>query len=609
MNYFRHIFFVSLFLPMAGSCLIAKPYYVSPTGNDTYPGTIDSAFQTIPQAVSVVLAGDTIFVRGGTYMISTTILISKSGTSNKRYYLFAYPGDIVRPVLNYSTQPFGSSNRGIVLSGSYWYFKGIDIFKAGDNGLYISGSNNIIEFCSFYENQDSGLQLSGGAANNQVVNCDSYFNADPTDYGDADGFACKMDVGTGNYFYGCRSWLNVDDGWDGYLRGATGVTTTLENCWTWRNGYFKNGTDAGANANGNGFKMGGSDTKDLVHNFIVKNCLAFQNKAKGFDQNSNAGSITLYNCTAYMNGGKDYMLNSSPVTYDPTSVFTVTNCAALGTTGTSFRTGTVLTTNNFSTVTSDYESLDTIGICGLRKPDGSLPDVTFMHLAAGSPLIDHGTDVGLTYSGIAPDLGAFEYPLPPLPVEMTALELRIENTNIFFLWKTISEINCYGFEVERRTVKNEESAACRWEKRGFLYGSGTSNSIKEYSFGDQNILPGKYMYRIRQIDQDGTFRYSASLEVDLKENNLSPKNFTLGQNYPNPFNPTTKIEFSIPVESDIKLEVYDIIGRKISTLMQGVKTPGDYSMVLDASHLCSGMYIYTLSSSAHVLTKKMLLLK
>jgi hypothetical protein len=413
---FSIVFILLVFLSVF---LQAQTYYVSTSGDDaTGIGTIDLPYKTITKAVSVAIAGDTVFVRGGTYSLSASISISKSGTSSARYHLIAYPGDIVRPVLDYSTQAFGS--RGISLSGSYWYIKGIDVVQAGDNGLYINGSNNIIEFCTFSENRDSGLQLSGGAANNQIINCDSFFNADPTDYGDADGFACKMDVGSGNYFYGCRSWLNCDDGWDGYMRGATGVTTTLENCWTWRNGYFKNGTDAGAAANGNGFKMGGSDTKNLVHNFIVKNCLSFHNKAKGFDQNSNAGSITLYNCTAYMNTGKDYMLNSSGVTYDVSSVFTVINCLALGTSGTSFRASTILTTNNFSTTASDYISVDTTGISGPRKVDGSLPDITFMHLKQGSQFIDAGTNVGLPYYGTAPDLGFFESDYPTIVREEIA---------------------------------------------------------------------------------------------------------------------------------------------------------------------------------------------
>jgi hypothetical protein len=190
-----------------------------------------------------------------------------------------------RPRLDFGGQVFGS--KGISLKANYWIIRGFDVQGAGDNGLEINGgSNNLIEYCAFYENRDSGLQLSNGAANNHIINCDSYNNADPPNYGNADGFAPKLTVGTGNYFYGCRAWGNCDDGWDGYLRGATDVTTTLEYCWTWGNGYLKDGSDPGSQANGNGFKIGGGDNSNsaqLMHHAILKYCAAFGNKNKGFD--------------------------------------------------------------------------------------------------------------------------------------------------------------------------------------------------------------------------------------------------------------------------------------------------------------------------------------
>ncbi len=207
-------------------------YWVSPTGNDANPGTFGAPFATIAKAMSlsstVFRPGDTVFVRGGTYVTTTPISISKRGVDSARYHLLVLPGE--RAVLDCSGMTVSGSNRGISLSGSYWLIRGIDIKGAGDNGMHVTGSNNTIEFCSFFENRDTGLQLSGGASFNAVINCDAYANADPGQ-GNADGFAPKLDVGTGNYFYGCRSWQNSDDGWDGYLRPANDVTTTLENCW------------------------------------------------------------------------------------------------------------------------------------------------------------------------------------------------------------------------------------------------------------------------------------------------------------------------------------------------------------------------------------------
>jgi hypothetical protein len=383
----------------------ASTHYVSASGNDTTSGAIDQPFLTIAKAYSASVAGDTILVRGGTYSIATTINLSKSGTSTNMYYLLAYPGE--RPILDCSSMAFGSSNRGIKLSGSYWYIRGFDVKRAGDNGMNVSGSNNIIEFCAFSENSDTGLQLGSGASNNRIINCDSFYNVDPSQ-GNADGFSPKLDVGTGNYFYGCRSWQNSDDGWDGYLRPRPthAIATTLENCWSFRNGYLKSGS--ASTGNGNGFKMGGSDSANLEHNFILKNCLSFGNRVKGFDQNNNRGSMTLYNCTGYQNG-TNYNI-SGPI--DSGSAVTLINCVALGSYG-FLGSYAVQQTNSwqspFSVTSADFVSIDTTGVRGPRKPDGSLPDVQFMHLAAGSQLIDAGTNVGLPFLGNGPDLGAFEF--------------------------------------------------------------------------------------------------------------------------------------------------------------------------------------------------------
>jgi hypothetical protein len=393
--------FLLIGLVLFSTVLFGKSVYVAPGGNDNNPGTFSQPFATVAKGIaSISAAGDTVFVRGGVYTSSTTINISSSGTADKTLKLWAYPGE--HATLDFSSMAVGSSNRGITLKGSYWYIKGIDIKGAGDNGLNISGSHNIIEFCAFYENQDSGCQLGGGASYNRVINCDSYYNIDPGQ-GNADGFSPKLDVGTGNHFIGCRSWQNSDDGWDGYLRPSNDVTDTLENCWCFMNGYKKDWS--ASKGNGNGFKMGGSDNKDLAHNFVLIRCISFDNRVKGFDQNNNVGSMTLINCTGYRNG-TNYSISSSTLTAG--HALTVINCTVSGSLGA--LSPNVQTTCNWSTTTADFLSLDTTGVRGPRKADGSLPDVPFLHLAAGSSLIDAGTPVsGLSYYGSAPDIGAFEF--------------------------------------------------------------------------------------------------------------------------------------------------------------------------------------------------------
>lgn len=355
-------------------------------------------------ALSKVKAGSIIILTQGNYALNSKITISLSGTSQNKITLKGKEGQN-RPKLDFSSMVENSANQGIVLAADYWHIKGIDIYKAGDNGLQIKGNNNLIEFCTFSECSDTGLQIDNGASNNTILNCDSYFNADST-MENADGFACKLTAGTGNKFIGCRAWQNLDDGWDGYLRGADNITTTYENCWAIKNGYLKNGTKG--NGDGNGFKTGGSDDKLLKHNAIFKNCIAVGNVFDGFDHNSNRGNVTIYNCSAYDNG-KNYSFSTT----NPLEKLTIKNSNALGAFGSINATVLDVTNNSWqngiSVTADDFQSIDYNQLMNPRKSDGSLPDVTFFYLKAGSDLIDKGINVGLPFKGSAPDLGVFEF--------------------------------------------------------------------------------------------------------------------------------------------------------------------------------------------------------
>jgi len=487
--------------------------FIAPNGLDANPGTFDLPYATFPKAIAAAVAGggDTIYVRGGTYNLITTITISasQSGSDSMYYTLMAYNDEV--PLLDFSAQAF--SSRGISMKANYWHIKGLRIKGAGDNGMNIDfGSNNIIEQCQFYENRDSGLQLGNGSANNQIINCDSYYNADPDNYADADGFAPKLTVGSGNYFYGCRSWGNCDDGWDGYLRGASGMTTTVENCWTWGNGYLKDGSDPGAQANGNGFKMGGADNSNadsLLHHFIVINCVAFNNKHKGFDQNNNLGSMTLYNCTGYHNLEADYKIQR---TLSPGETLVVKNCVSYDG-AVQLGTFAIQETNSwlapFVVTAEDFISLVIDSAAAPRQADGSLPEIGLLHLAQGSDLIDGGVDLGYPYKGTAPDLGAFE----------------------------------------------------------------------------------------------------SDYVTSVQKNQLLITNYQLYQNYPNPFNPSTTIKFQIPSSKFITLEVYNLLGQKVATLLEGKQEAGTHTVHFDGTGLASGVYYYQLVVGDHREYRKMVLIR
>jgi len=427
------LLFSLLFIPFG---LSATNYYVATTGSDSNTGTsISSPFLTVAKAVTkATVAGDSIIIRSGTYASTATLKLTKSGTSAKHLVITAYRPDITsaskRPILDFSGMSVGSSNQGCTVSGvAYCDIYGLIFKGAGDNGMLVqSTSNNMkFEFCSFTQNRDAGFLIRDQSHDCLILNCDAFANADmgtgtTTLGGNADGFSPKLDPGSNIIFRNCRSWKNSDDGWDGYLKCTeagipTGMLTILENCWAWGNGYYwKDGT-TNSSMNGNGIKMGGSANKDQDHNFRVINCLSFDNKAKGFDQNNNAGSMYLYNCTSYGNGDLDYGLNSSGVTYVSGAVTSVINSICTSGKGTAFKSGATLTTNSFTAATSNFSSIDTTGMSAQRKVDGSLPDINFAHLASGSALIDAGTiqstvayngGTGIPYSGTKPDLGCFE---------------------------------------------------------------------------------------------------------------------------------------------------------------------------------------------------------
>lgn len=285
----------------------AGDIYVAPNGTSSNPGTINQP-TTLEAAITRAVAGTTIYMRGGTYNYSATITIQRGndGSSSARKNIFAYGSE--KPVLNFSSQAFGSSNRGLQIFGHYWHVRGIQVTGAGDNGIFIGGNYNIIENCITNANRDTGLQLgrySSSASKsewpsyNLIKNCYSYDNFDTDDGEDADGFACKLTTGPGNVFDGCIAAYNVDDGWDLYTKSDTGAIgpVTLRNCIAHNNGKTTTGKGA-SDGDKNGFKLGG---ESIAVDHIVENCIAFNNINHGFTHNRNTGKITMKNCTSYNN--------------------------------------------------------------------------------------------------------------------------------------------------------------------------------------------------------------------------------------------------------------------------------------------------------------------
>ncbi|HMS64641.1 MAG TPA: YCF48-related protein [Ignavibacteria bacterium] len=187
-----------------------------------------------------------------------------------------------------------------------------------------------------------------------------------------------------------------------------------------------------------------------------------------------------------------------------------------------------------------------------------------------------------------------------LPVELSAFTYSVNDNDVHLNWTTASELNNSGFDIERSIVNAE------WSKIGNVTGNGNSTVSNNYTFTDKNLNPGKYSYRLKQIDYNGNYEYfNLSGEVIIGV----PQKFELSQNYPNPFNPVTKIKFAVPFSGFTSLKVYDISGKEVSNLINSNIQAGTYEVLFDGSNLSSGVYFYKLESNAYSDTKKMFLLK
>jgi hypothetical protein len=194
----------------------------------------------------------------------------------------------------------------------------------------------------------------------------------------------------------------------------------------------------------------------------------------------------------------------------------------------------------------------------------------------------------------------------PLPVELTSFRAESHPSSVTLRWSTATEVNNYGFEVERRAMVNGQWNVEHWQRAGFVEGNGSSNSPTEYSFSDINLHDGKYSYRLKQIDRDGKFSYSQEVEVGVVS---APNAFVLQQNFPNPFNPSTSISFVLSERAHTTLNVYDMLGREVAKLAEGTMDAGMHTVQFNASSLASGIYFYRLSSGRMNQIKKMTLLQ
>ncbi len=216
-------------------------------------------------------------------------------------------------------------------------------------------------------------------------------------------------------------------------------------------------------------------------------------------------------------------------------------------------------------------------------------------------------DIDIVYDQVAWVVGTYSTILKTdavfVPVELTSFEGKWIDGHVELSWVTASELNNYGFEIQRKFAEKDG-----WKKVGFVDGHGTTAEMSYYSFADNPEGGGKYSYRLKQLDFDGKFKYSPIREVQV------PTKFALYQNHPNPFNPETLIGFELPVNSHVKLEIYNMLGQKITVLIDERRPAGFQQIVWEGTDgfgrpVGSGVYFCRIKAGSFEATKKAVLLR
>lgn len=489
-----------------------SPYYVSTSGNDaTGDGTISKPWFTLNKAWTYVKAGETVYMRGGTYLYhEQQRLTGKNGTSGNTIKVLAYSGE--RPIISKGDPyaPPSWPSEGVVVTGNYLYVKGLDVsnFPQSTDGSWGGGMRayncnySTFELLDVHHN-GGGFQLTNC---NQcyVINSDFHHNQDPYTtsgagvYGNADGMGVDgTNVNAINYVRGCRFWYNTDDGIDGWAEEGTLI---IENCWAFWNGFIPDTWNKGGD--GSGFKLGKTDASTYTVKRKLYNNISFQNKKWGFLDNGIRCNAEVYNNTAWQNGYKGIDPWSGGFCFTTTAMkdmpFYVKNNISYANANTQADFLPVKTNIDHNTwdlpvtvTDADFVSLDVTGVTGPRQADGSLPNLNFLKLAQGSDLINKGVNVGLPFSSTAPDLGAYEsnyntVPVSPYFIAPNGSDVTGDGT-IEHPWFTINK--AWSYIMPGEIIYMRGGTYYYNETQNITVKSGTSgNLLKIYSYQGEKVI-------------------------------------------------------------------------------------------------------------------------
>ncbi len=457
------------------------------------------------------------------------------------------------------------------------YLVGISNLEAYNNEIYRTRTNDAIRFeeCSGVTIHDNTIgnsltDVASGYAGilleNDGVNLGSAEIYNNYVYGKAGGIVLESGT-TKDYQNGVHihhnkifKTFNNTAGSADYLNGGIHIHGA-------HNTLIEFNTIEGSEKDGIVFEIGqGTETgyETKVQNNIISNCDNYGINNLSTDHTFVVQNNDVYNCT---NGNYNNTSSSSDIYVDPL-----------------FETG--ITTNDPNMVDLHLKS-------EAGRWNGTtwvVDDVTSQCIDAGMATSDYSNEPdpngGIVNIGAYGNTSEASKSNSGLPVELVSFTADFFENKIKLHWETATEVNNYGFNVEKK------SETGNWTKVAFVEGNGNSNSPKHYTFTDYLVTSGKFFYRLKQLDINGTFKYSDVITV-----NLSIKTeYKLSQNYPNPFNPTTQISFTLPQKSYVKLNVYNVLGKVVAELVNQKLDAGLYNYEFDASNLTSGVYFYAITA-------------
>jgi len=483
-------------------------------------------------------------------------------------------------------------------SGNVFVASWTGIFKSTDNGVSWEFKNNGLQIGDIYKlfiDYEGNIYLCGSA------NFPGYGLYKSTDGGENWlGFADTLNRNPNNNFEDVTIIPNEPGGII-YVSNEHGVYRSTDNGVSWQSTNYLNPCARNIGINKNGYM------------FFGNQCASWFGIYRSTDLGMNWERHTFLGVSSMV-----YLRDGSILAgcYDP-------GLSESGFYKTTNNGDTWFNTNTFSGLYIPWD------FC-LDKNDDiyvAFVGAIFLSINNGVSWIDYGLtgppttciaidSTGYIWAGAHQD-GVYRAAGRTTPVELVSFSAEINGNNVLLSWITATEINNQGFEIERseKLEARGKNTNEDWEVIGFVGGKGTTTEIQFYSFIDKTITAGKYQYRLKQIDFDGSFEYSNIAEVEVR----IPFEYFLSQNYPNPFNPTTKIKFTIQQTDNpllggarggfVSLKVYDILGIEIATLVNEEKPTGNYEVEFDATGLSSGTYFYKIIAGYFLSVKKMLLMK